>query len=55
MEVYLSRGIKEIITEFPEIEQILDEYSIGCGTCGEGLCQLKDILDIHYLEDEFES
>lgn len=55
MEVYLSRGIKEIITEFPEIEQILDEYSIGCGTCGEGLCQLKDILDIHYLEEELES
>ncbi|GAH14017.1 unnamed protein product, partial [marine sediment metagenome] len=24
MEVYLDKGIKEVITEFPEIEQILD-------------------------------
>lgn len=55
VEIYLNKGIKEIITEFPEIEQILEEYSIGCGTCGEGLCQLKDILDIHYLEEDLET
>ena len=55
MEVYLNRNIKEIITEFPKIEGILDEYSIGCGTCGEGLCLLKDILEIHYLEEDLET
>ncbi|KKM78407.1 hypothetical protein LCGC14_1360330, partial [marine sediment metagenome] len=55
MEVYLNRNIKEIITEFPKIEEILDEYSIGCGTCGEGLCLLKDILEIHYLEEDLEA
>ncbi len=55
MEVYLNRNIKEIITEFPKIEEILDEYSIGCGSCGEGLCLLKDILEIHYLEEDLET
>ena len=55
VEVYLNRNIKEIITEFPKIEEILDEYSIGCGTCGEGLCLLKDILEIHYLEEDLEN
>ena len=55
VEVYLNKNIKEIITEFPKIEEILDEYSIGCGTCGEGLCLLKDILEIHYLEEDLEA
>jgi len=54
-EVYLNKGIKEIITEFPEIEQILDEYSVGCGACGEGLCLLKDIVEIHDLDDDLET
>ena len=55
VEVYLNKNIKEVITEFPKIEEILDEYSIGCGTCGEGLCLLKDILEIHYLEEDLET
>ena len=54
-EVYLNKGIKEIITEFPEIEQILDEYEVGCGACGEGLCLLKDIVEIHDLDDDLET
>lgn len=55
VEIYLNKGIKEIITKFPEIEQILDEYSIGCGACGEGLCLLKDIVEIHSLDDDLET
>ncbi|GAG12211.1 unnamed protein product, partial [marine sediment metagenome] len=55
VDVYLNRGIKDIITEFPEIEQILDEYSIGCGTCGEGLCLLKDIVEIHNVDEDIEA
>lgn len=55
VEVYLNKGIKEIITKFPEIEQILDEYSIGCGACGESLCLLKDIVEIHSLDDDLET
>lgn len=55
VEVYLNKNIKEIITEFPKVEEILEEYRIGCGTCGEGLCELKDILEIHYLEEDLEN
>ncbi|MHA2395022.1 MAG: hemerythrin domain-containing protein, partial [Promethearchaeota archaeon] len=55
IEVYLNKGVKEIITEFPEIEQILDEYEIGCGTCGEGLCLLKDIVEIHNVDEDVEA
>jgi hemerythrin-like domain-containing protein len=54
LEVYLNKGVKEIITEFPEIEQILDEYEIGCGTCGEGLCLLKDVVEIHDVDEDVE-
>ena len=55
VEVYLNKGIKEIITEYPEVEQILDEYEVGCGACEEGLCLLKDIVDIHNLDDDLET
>ena len=46
---YLNRGIKEIITERPEVEAILDDYNIGCGPCMVGTCLLKDIVEIHAL------
>jgi len=46
---YLNKGIKEIITERPGVEAILDDYDIGCGPCMVGTCLLKDIVDIHAL------
>ncbi|MEJ2282377.1 MAG: hemerythrin domain-containing protein, partial [Desulfobacterales bacterium] len=49
MEAYLNKGIKEIIDQYPAVEKILDEYGIGCGPCSVGICQLKDIVDIHNL------
>ena len=49
MEAYLNKGIKEIIDQYPDVEKILDEYGIGCGPCSVGICQLKDIVDIHNL------
>lgn len=52
--MYFNKSIKEIITEFPLIEKILDDYGIGCGACGEGLCLLKDIVDIHNIDEETE-
>jgi len=55
VEAYLNKGIKEIITEFPEVEKILDEFEIACSTCGEGLCLLKDIVEIHYMEEDVEA
>jgi len=49
METYLNKGIKEVIDQFPEIENILNEYDIGCAPCSVGTCLLKDIVEIHYL------
>ncbi len=54
MKEYLNRGIKEIITEFPEIETILNDYEIGCGPCSVGTCLLKDIVSIHRLTEDQE-
>ena len=54
MEKYLNTGIKEIIEEFPEVENILNEYGIGCGPCNVGLCLLKDIVQIHNLPQDRE-
>jgi len=56
MEGYLNSGIKDLITRFPEIEKMLDEYHIGCAPCNVGTCLLKDIVGIHNLpqEDEHE-
>ena len=54
MEAYLDKGIKEVITEFPLVEGILDEYGIGCGPCSVGTCRLKDIVEIHSLPSDQE-
>lgn len=54
MESYSNKGIKDIITDFPQVEEILEEYGIGCGPCTVGICLLKDILDIHKLTPEKE-
>lgn len=55
MEQYLSKGIKQVITQFPEVEHILDEYGIGCGPCSVGTCLLKDIVAIHQLPADQET
>ena len=54
MHAYRSKGIKDIIAEFPGIGRILEEYGIGCGPCTVGICQLKDILEIHRLTKDAE-
>ncbi len=54
MDSYNTKGIKDIIAEFPDVGNILEEYGIGCGPCTVGICQLKDILDIHKMEPEKE-
>ncbi len=54
MEKYLNKGIKEVIDQYPDIETILDEYSIGCAPCNVGTCLLKDIVEIHNLSPENE-
>ena len=54
MEEYLNKSIKEIINQFPEIADSLNEYNIGCVPCGVGSCLLKDIVEIHNLLPEEE-
>jgi len=49
MEAYMNKGIKEVIDEFPEVGDILNEYDIGCAPCSVGTCLLKDIVKIHNL------
>lgn len=54
MEEYLNMHIKTIMEQFPEIEDILNEYQIGCAPCNVGTCLLKDIVAIHNLSAEEE-
>lgn len=55
MEAYLNKGIKEIISDFPVVADILlEEYSIGCAACSEGTCLLKDVVEIHNLPEDQE-
>jgi hypothetical protein len=52
MEKYLNSPIKEIITKFPHVGKILEEYNIGCVPCTLGSCLLKDVVEIHNLAEE---
>jgi len=54
MDEYLNKGIKEIIEKFPEVEDVLNDYDIGCGPCNVGICLLKDIVAIHRLPEDQE-
>lgn len=54
MEQYLNESINEVISEFPEVAQILNDYNIGCVTCSVGSCPLNEIVTIHNLPGEAE-
>jgi len=54
VEQYWNKGIKEIITMFPPVEKILNDYEIGCVPCNVGTCLLKDIVEIHGLSQQDE-
>ncbi|MBI5400457.1 hemerythrin domain-containing protein [Candidatus Saganbacteria bacterium] len=55
MKKYLNTPIKEIITNFPQVGNILEAYNIGCVPCTLGSCLLKDIVSIHNLPKDQES
>jgi len=55
MDKYLNMPIKSVITEFPRVGTILNEYEIGCVTCGVGTCLLKDIIEIHNVPKHMEA
>jgi hemerythrin-like domain-containing protein len=54
MEKYLNMEIKKVITEFPNVGEILNEYGIGCVTCSIGTCLMKDIIEIHNVPKNIE-
>jgi len=54
MESYLNTPIKEIISKFQKVGEILGEYDIGCVPCTVGSCLLKDIIEVHNLSEEGE-
>jgi len=54
VEEYLGKSIKEVMTRFPAVEQVLDDFGIGCGPCSVGDCLLKDIVAIHHLSPQDE-
>lgn len=47
VKVYMNKGIKEVINEFPEVGTLLEELGIGCVTCSVGTCLLKDVIKVH--------
>ena len=55
MEKYLNMEIKKVITEFPRVGAILNEYGIGCVTCSIGTCLMKDIIAIHNVPKNIEA
>ncbi len=54
MEEYLNTSIKEIIEKYREVEEILNDYDIGCTACSVANCLLKDVVEIHDLGPEDE-
>lgn len=54
VQKYLDTNIKDIMDEFPKVQGILDSYEIGCAPCSAGTCMMKDIIDIHNLDEQKE-
>ena len=54
MDQYLNTTVKEVITKFPNVGRILEDYAIGCVPCSVGSCLLKDVVEIHNLPEEQE-
>lgn len=55
MDKWMKTGIKTVITEFPEVGEILNSFNIGCTTCSPGSCLLGDVVGIHNLSAEDEA
>ena len=50
-----DKAIQDVITEYPEIGEILNRFEIGCVSCKVGICLLKDVVSIHGLTKEDEA
>ncbi len=54
VEEYLDSNIKDVMDKYPKVQEILDSFDIGCAPCSTGTCMLKDIIDIHNLDEQKE-
>ena len=52
MEKLLSMPIKEVLTQYPNVGKILQDYGVGCVSCGVGTCLLKYVVHIHSLSKD---
>lgn len=50
-----SKNIKDVISTYPRIGEILDAYEIGCTKCTVGTCVLQDVVTVHFLGDDVET
>ena len=50
-----DKAIQDVITEHPEVGEILNRFEIGCVSCKVGICLLKDVVSIHGLSKEDEA
>lgn len=51
---YLNTPIKELLSRFPKVGEVLQEYQVGCVTCNVGSCLLRDIIDVHDVSEDEE-
>lgn len=51
IEQYLNTNIKDIINQYAPVQTVLDKFEIGCAPCSVGTCKLKDIIEIHNLDE----
>ncbi len=49
-----EQAIQDVLTTHPQIGEILQQFDIGCLSCGVGICQLQDVVSIHGLGTEAE-
>ncbi|MBY9008325.1 MAG: hypothetical protein KGD74_00505 [Candidatus Lokiarchaeota archaeon] len=54
LDKYLDCGIKDLLMQFPKIEELLDEIKINCAECSGGTCELRDIIEIHHIGEHDE-
>lgn len=47
----LGMYIKDVITTYPAVGDVLVQAGIGCVTCSVGTCLLKDVVSIHNLTE----
>ena len=54
MTELINRNVKDVTTAYPQVGDLLGEFSIGCVNCSVASCLLKDVVGIHSLPTDQE-